>query len=255
VVIRLVALFVALLASAAASAAAAERFIPLLGPGDLVPPIPLTAQDGRRFTLADLHGNAVAVSFIYTRCADPRMCPLVTAKFARAQTLTGAAPIRLVLLTLDPGFDTPPVLARYGRAFNQDARRWTLATGSPATTAELAERLGIAAAVTAPGTIVHTEAAVIIAPDGRIAQTVYGNDWTVDDLLGYARATLPASGSNPFSGLRAWLSSTMERCGGGNLALGGTAMLGVLLLFLALVGGAFWHAFREPKPRDVSVHR
>ena len=253
--IRLLALFVALLACATDSAAAAERFIPLLGPGDLIPPIPLTAGDGRLFTLADLHGSAVAVSFIYTRCPDPRMCPLVTAKFARAQARIGAAPIRLVLLTLDPAFDTPRVLARYGRAFNQDPRRWTLATGSPGTTAELAGRLGIATVVTAPGRIVHTEALVIVAPDGRIAQTVYGNEWTVDDLLSYAGATLPTSSSNPFAGLRAWLSSTMERCGGGNLALGGTEMVGLLVLFSTLIGGAFWRAFRETTPTDGSLHR
>src|SRR5450755_4786424 len=73
-VVRLIALLVALSASATGSAAAAQRFIPLLQPGDAVPPIPLVAQDGRSFALENLHGKAVAVSFIYTRCGDARMC-------------------------------------------------------------------------------------------------------------------------------------------------------------------------------------
>jgi cytochrome oxidase Cu insertion factor (SCO1/SenC/PrrC family) len=244
-VVRLLALLVALIASTTGSAPAAQRFVPLLQPGDAVPPIPLVTQDGRSFSLAELHGNAVAVSFIYTRCGDARMCPLVSAKFARAQHAIGAKPIRLVILTLDPSFDTPSVLARYGRSFGQDPQVWTLATGSAASIDELAGRFGIATSVTAPGVIIHTEAAVIVGPDGRVARIVYGNDWSADDLIGYARASLTA-GNDPFLAARAWLSAVAERCGAGGLALGGTAMFGLLALVCALVGGAFWFAFRDP---------
>ncbi len=226
------------------SASAAQRFIPLLQPGDAVPPIPLLTQDGRSFSLDELHGKAVAVSFIYTRCGDARMCPLVSAKFARAQHAIGSAPIRLVVLTLDPSFDTPQVLARYGRSFGQDPRLWTLATGSAASIDELAGRFGIATSVTAPGVIIHTEAAVILGPDGRVARIVDGNDWTADELIGYARSSLAAS-NDPLISLRAWLSAVAERCGVGGLALGGTAMLGLLAFAVAVVGAAFWFAFRD----------
>lgn len=238
-----------MLASVSAGAGAAQRFIPLLQPGDAIPPIPLTAQNGRPFNLADLHGSAVAVSFIYTRCGDARMCPLVSAKFARAQSTIGSAPIRLLIVTLDPGYDTPAVLARYGRGFGQDPRYWTLATGSQATIDELAGRFGIATSVTRPGALVHTEAAVIVGPDGRIARAVYGNDWSPADIIGYARATLPGS-DNRFVGVTAWLSNVMERCGAGGLALGGTAMLWILGLAMAAVGGAFWFAFAGPSASD-----
>jgi protein SCO1/2 len=244
-VVRLLTLLVALIASTASNAAAAQRFIPLLQPGDAVPSIPLIAQDGRSFSLEELRGKAVAVSFIYTRCGDARMCPLVSAKFARAQHAIGTAPIRLVILTLDPSFDTPRVLERYGRAFAQDPNRWTLATGSPESIEELAGRFGIATSVTAPGVIIHTEAAVILGPDGRIARIVYGNDWTAGDLIGYARESLNAS-SSPASAVRAWLSAVAERCGAGGLALGGGAMLGLLAIAIAIVGGAFWFVFRDP---------
>ena len=244
-VVRLLALFAVLIASATGSAGAAQRFIPLLQPGDAVPAIPLVAQDGRSFSLDELRGKAVAVSFIYTRCGDARMCPLVSAKFARAQRAIGTAPIRLVILTLDPDFDTPRVLARYGRAFGQDPKRWTLATGSAASIDELAQRFGIATSTTAPGVIIHTEAAVILGPDGRVARIVYGNDWTVDELIGFARSSLAAS-NDPLTSARAWLSAVAERCGAGGLALSGTAMLGLLAFAFAVVGTIFWFAFRDP---------
>lgn len=247
---RGLALVVAL-AAGTAGAAAAQRFIPLLQPGDAIPPIPLVAQDTRRFTFADLAGNAIAVSFVYTRCPDPRMCPLVSAKFARAQRAIGAAPIRLVILTLDPTYDTPRVLTRYGRGFGQNPRYWTLATGSPAAIEELAARFGIATSQTVPGSIVHTEAALIIGPDGRIARTIYGNAWTAEELVDYARATLPGQRA-PFIALRAWLSAAMERCGAGGLALGGTAMLWLLAGAIAVVGYAFWLAFRSTVADDTS---
>jgi len=254
VVIRLraaLALVVALISSAASSAPAAQRFIPLLQPGDAIPPIPLVAQDARRFSLADLHGNAIAVSFIYTRCRDARMCPLVAAKFARAQHAIGAAPIRLVILTLDPSYDTPPVLTRYGRSLGQDPRYWTLATGSQATIEELAGRFGIATSTSKPGVVIHTEGAIIVGPDGRIALTIYGNDWSADELIDSARATLPGS-HDPFIAARAWLSAAIERCGGGSLALGRPAMLGLLAFMVAAVGGAFWLAFRDKTANDAS---
>jgi len=224
------------------------RYVPLLEAGDAVPSIPLIAQDGRPFRLSDLHGKAVVVSFIYTRCRDARMCPLVAAKFARIAHAVGSAPIRLVLLTLDPAYDTPRVLRAYGRAIGQDVRRFTLATGGGPSVSELAGRLGIATASTVPGVLVHTEAAVVIGPDGRIARTIAGNAWSEADLLEAAGATLPG-GKDDFIGLRTWLGAALERCGGGNLAFGGAALIGIFGTALALVGGAFWLAFRTPAVR------
>jgi len=244
----LFALLVVLFASATGSAFAEAPFIPLLQPGDAIPPIPLVTSEGRAFSLAQLHGKAIAVSFIYTRCGDARMCPLVSAKFARAQRALGAAPIELVLLTLDPAFDTPAVLARYGRAFGQDPRRWTLATGAPGSLTELAGRFGIATQVTRPGSLIHTEALAIVAPGGRLAQTIYGNDWTANELLDAARATLPG-GADSLGGLRGWLAGIVERCGAGGLALSGTAMLAVLACAFAVVGAGFWFAFHRPAHR------
>jgi protein SCO1/2 len=37
---------------------------------------------------------------------------------------------KLVTLTTDPDFDTPPVMKRYGERFNADFNRWTFLTGT-----------------------------------------------------------------------------------------------------------------------------
>ncbi len=78
----------------------------------------VTDQNGRSLKLADLKGKPWVLSWMYTRCPDPNMCPLVTVKFANLQREVAAAGIagdvRLVLISYDPSYDTPERLKRYG---------------------------------------------------------------------------------------------------------------------------------------------
>lgn len=213
-------------------ALAAATFVPTLQSGDTVPAIPLVDQAGRAFSITELRGNAVVLAFIYTRCADPRMCPLVSSKFALLQAGIGAAPIRLLELTLDPKFDTPAVLRKYSRAYGADPRLWTLATGETASMDDLATRLGVATQWTRPGTLVHTEAAIVLDRDGRIAEIIDGNAWTPGQVLATAREAAGAN-SAPLARIGLWLNAAVESCGGGRGAI--SALEGLALL-LVLVG-------------------
>lgn len=230
-------------AIAVAAVLATAAFVPTLQPGDGVPALPLVDQSGHAFSLAGLRGNAVVVTFIYTRCADARMCPLVSSKFARVQAAIGRAPVKLVEITLDPGFDTPAVLRAYGRAYGQNPRVWMLATGAPASIAELAARFGVSSQWTSPGTLVHTESAIVLDREGRVAGIIDGNAWTPDQLLATARA---AAGATPAPLARAvmWLTAAIESCGGGRGALN---VLEALALFVALAGAfgaVLWRSLR-----------
>ena len=62
-----------------------DERLPRIGPA---PEFALTAQDGRRFSLRDLRGKVVAVTFIYASCVDT--CPLLTAKLVAVQRRLGA---------------------------------------------------------------------------------------------------------------------------------------------------------------------
>ena len=188
--------------------------------------------------LVDMNGDAVdlthgvtVLSFIYTRCPDPRMCPLVTAKFARMAKLLDGAPVRLLEITLDPGFDTPAVLRAYGRAAGADGERWTLATGQPAAIAAFAERAGLYVDRPRPGLVLHSEA-VLIARDGILERTIGGNDWTADGVSAEARsiALLP---SNPIARFALVLYGGVVEVCGGVVARGFTP-----LMFLTLLLGA-----------------
>ncbi len=167
-------------------------YVPVLREGDAVPAAALVDQRGRPFSFATTGGRTTIVSFIYTRCTDARMCPLVAAKFARMQRELHGTPIRLVTVTLDPAYDTPPVLARYGAAYRADPAVWALVTGPPAAVDDVVSRLGILVERPRPGLIVHGEAAVVLDAHGRVARFIDGAAWLPDDLLG-ARARWPRS--------------------------------------------------------------
>ena len=225
------------------AAATAPAFVPALREGDAVPALPLVDQSGRPFSFGDLRGNVVIVSFIYTRCGDARMCPLVSAKFARMQRAIGNEPIRLVALTLDPRFDTPAVLRRYGLTYGQDPARWTLATGTPAWVDELVTRFGIATQSAQPGVILHTEAAIILDRDQRVAKIVDGNAWSPAELLALARG-VDGSRAAPLAAIVLWLSGAVALCGRGATAFSGAGVLGLLTIFLVAIGWTFVRAFR-----------
>ena len=230
-------------ALALATVLAVAAFVPTLQPGDTVPAIPLVDQSGRAFSIAQLRGNAVIVTFIYTRCADPRMCPLVSSKFARLQRALGAAPVRLLEITLDPHFDTPRVLRAYGHAFGEDPAHWTLATGAAASIDELAARFGVATQWTRPGTLVHTEAAIVVDRDGRIAQTIDGNAWTPDQLLAVAREA-GGEARSPLARAALWLTAAVESCGGSRGTVNALEALALLLVAIGGIGAVLARAMR-----------
>ena len=88
-------------------------------PGAQIPDVPLVNQDGKTIHLSDFKGKSVLITFIYTRCPFPTFCPLISNEFAALHKELLKAPgdykrTHLVSISLDPAFDTPPVLRKYG---------------------------------------------------------------------------------------------------------------------------------------------
>ena len=97
----------------------------------------LTNQNGRTASLADLRGRVWVADIIFTRCAGP--CPKMTRQMKEIQdSLPSDSQAKLVTLTTDPGFDTPPVLKAYADRFGADPARWMFLTGAKPEIARLA---------------------------------------------------------------------------------------------------------------------
>jgi protein SCO1 len=97
---------------------------------ETLPSFTLTDQNGKPSGLTELRGKVWVADFIFTRC--PSICPLLTAHMAEIQKRTGklGGDFALVSISVDPTFDTPPVLTRYMAAYHADPARWRFLTGS-----------------------------------------------------------------------------------------------------------------------------
>jgi protein SCO1 len=97
----------------------------------------LTNQSDSAVSLADLRGKVWIADIIFTRCPGP--CLRMTRQMKELQdALLPGSQTKLVTLTTDPDFDTPPVLKAYAARFGADPARWMFLTGAKAQIAKLA---------------------------------------------------------------------------------------------------------------------
>ena len=211
------------------------RRVRVLHLGDTVPDTPFVDQNGKPFRFSQLRGQDAILAFVYTRCQDPRMCPLISAKFNALQRKIGTRKLHLVEVTLDPSYDRPAVLARYAKTFGADAAHWTMAVGDAEPTLDFAAQFGVTAFPDPNIGLIHSENTIEIDRAGRIQNTITESAWQPDELLADidARAGLA---SNPIARFDLWLSrAAVAMCGNNVAGFSGIADLGVVLaLFLAL---------------------
>lgn len=215
-----------------ARGAPTPHYVPVLGVGDLVPSVRLRDQRNQSVSWDAWRGSTLIVSFIYTRCRDAAMCPLVSAKFARMQRILRNTPIHLVEVTLDPAHDVPRVLQRYGAEFGVDSARWSLVTGDVRAMHDLAERFGFTADGDPDVALRHWEGVVIVGADGHIADRIDGNSWSAAEIVAQARSRA-ALWSNPFARLQLALGQgvgALCSIGSSGISLGlALAIFGILL--------------------------
>jgi len=170
--------------------ARAVKIMDVMQPGDEVPDDPLQDQSGATRKLSDWRGQAIAVTFVYTRCPLPDFCPLMDRRFGELQRAIAADArlrdrVHLVSVTFDPAHDTHAVIEAHARARGADPRTWSYLTGSAAAIDRFTSRFGVSAieGTDAPQTITHNLRTAVVDRNGRLMTIHSGNDWTVEALL------------------------------------------------------------------------
>ncbi len=154
-------------------------------------PFRLTASDGREVTDQDFRGKYLLIYFGYTYCPD--VCPTTLQSVAAALDTLGAKAAKLqpLLITVDPGRDTPAVLARYTAAFSP---RLLGLSGTAAEIGAVEKEYRIYAAIhrTGPGqgdyTVDHSSVLYLMGPDGRLIAPLKADsssDQIADTILHY----------------------------------------------------------------------
>jgi len=127
-------LLVAFLLAGLKSPGGRGETLPVIGP---IAGFTLTNQNGSAVSLADLRGRVWVADIIFTRCPGP--CLKMTRQMKELQdALAPGSQTKLVTLTTDADFDTPPVLKVYAERFRADTNRWTFLTGTKQEIAKLA---------------------------------------------------------------------------------------------------------------------
>jgi protein SCO1 len=209
--------------------------------GSTLPDIELVDQDGNLVRLArSFAGKTLLVTFVFTRCPDRTLCPAISGKFAYLQAHLDPKKFALIEITLDPQYDSPPVLKRYGAQFGASPAMWALLTGKGSTIQHALNVFRINSLRVSSANFLHDDKLYIVTPEGRVAYIVDTGDWDPDGVLAEARSVAGLA-SNPWERFKLSLvASVVAMCGGSQFA--GIVMLELALFafITAIVVTALW---------------
>lgn len=159
--------------------------------GERVPNFSFVSHTGDTLRLHELPGEAVLITFIYTRCPLPTFCPLMSRRFAELQPRLREAfggEVHLLSISFDPAHDAPEVLRDYASRYTDRLDTWTFATGTPEQINRATEVFGVFPQVEG-GQIMHNLTTALVGPEGRLVDVWRGNEWTPDEVLAETERT------------------------------------------------------------------
>jgi len=163
------------------------RFVEPLNVGDPMPNYAFTNELGEVIHLADFQGQALAFTFIYTRCPFPTFCPRMSSNFADAYKKLSSTPDapqnwRLLSISFDPEFDKPELLKSYAKRYGYGTNHWSFATGALIDIDALTEQFGLMFPREGVG-FNHNLRTVVVDARGKVQKVFTGNEWKVEDLV------------------------------------------------------------------------
>jgi protein SCO1/2 len=179
------------------SAPPPQVYVPPLSVGEEMPDFALTNELRKAITFSQFRGQALALTFFFTRCPFPEYCPRMSRQFeATARQLAsltnGPANWRLISISFDPENDTPEVLKRYAQLYHYDPAHWSFVSGSSADITKLArlcdltiQREGVS--------FTHNLRTVVLDTHGRLRTVLIGNEWSAEELAGQLTAAASAA--------------------------------------------------------------
>ncbi len=171
------------------------RDVDPLAVGDVMPDYPFITEDGKTLRLSELKGQAVAFTFIFTRCPFPTFCPRMNSNFETAarQLSKPGSPTNwhFISISFDTEVDTPEVLKKYAARLERNPAKWNFVTGEQIEIDAITEQFGLIFSKRS-GTIDHNLRTVIVDANSRIRQIYIGNEWSVDEFV--AEMTKAAEG-------------------------------------------------------------
>ena len=165
------------------------RFVDPLNIGDAMPDYPFTNELGQAIHLGQFKGQALGLTFIYTRCPLPMFCLRMSSNFADACRKLSTMPDapknwQLLSISFDPEHDTPQMLKGYAKRYDYDTNHWSFATGALIDIDAITEQFGLMFPREGAGvTFNHNLRTVVVDAQGRVQKVFTGNEWKVEDFV------------------------------------------------------------------------
>jgi len=147
--------------------------------GDPLPEYHFTNELGQAVSTSQFKGQALAITFIFTRCPLPNYCPLMSRNFSMLQKeLRQQFPekVHLLSISFDPAHDTTAVLKEYAENYGANPKDWSFATGTPAQIKSVATLFGLTYEMQGVS-IAHNLRTALIDPNGRLVHVWKSNTW------------------------------------------------------------------------------
>ena len=147
---------------------------------------PFTNELGQAVRLSDFRGQALAITFFFTRCPIPDFCPRLSRNFEEASEKLRALPggptnWHFLSVTFDPEYDTPAVLRAYAERYQYDSKHWSFLTGPKDKISELVSGSGVKVEPEG-GLISHNFRTLIIDAAGHL-QMVFPTGGNLSDAI------------------------------------------------------------------------
>lgn len=140
----------------------------------------LLNQDNEPVVLDSLIGKPLVMSFIFTRCPLPNMCPLIMKKIVNVQKELNKEykdKVFFAIMTYDPEYDTPEVLKEYGKSYGVDYDNLMYLTGSREEVNTALNHFRVYFKEEAPGQIAHTLETMVMDEKGVIKKIFATSIW------------------------------------------------------------------------------
>ena len=153
--------------------------------GQTLDNVTLLDLDSSRVQLSDSDGRYRFISFIFTQCPMPNMCPAVVIKNNYlAESFSDYENIDFIMVSFDYKYDTPTVLKEFYGSTILGHNNWQVwsSTGRIDDVYRLVKQSGGDFWGIEEGRIGHTLSSVLIGPDRVVLGFWPGDDWKAGDV-------------------------------------------------------------------------
>ena len=155
-----------------------------LNMGDYISDGTFLSLDSIETSLSDFDGQYIFLSYIFSRCPMPNMCPAVIVKNQYLANKLSNFNIQFLLISFDHIYDTPSILNNTYSNFSSKYSNITFLSsfGSLDDLNLISRESGMSFWGINENDIGHTMRSVLISPEGKLLSNYDGLDWDVKSV-------------------------------------------------------------------------